>query len=514
MQKDKIGPYKIMSKAGEGAFGIVWMTESSKDNKNYAIKEISKKRMTPQLMENLVREVHISFNLKHKNIIKCYNTLESKNNYYIIFEYCSGGDLEKYMKRLKKIELGDALYFMRQIRDAYRYLLSQNILHRDIKLENILLEDDKNYVVKLSDFGCSKVDPIGTTICGTPKYMALEVMESENNYDYKADLWSIGLCFWELIFGIESFPFSQKSREALKNDIKKSSGANLKFPKLPQLPEVFYEFFRSILNVSPKLRMDANEFVNHPIFDYEPPTESMINAMKNMKINNNNTEDAGNDDARKSLQTTAMTMNTQNGAQVEDDANDGDKTKAFAEIKKFYNTKILEINLIKATCVGLKEYVKAEWDKQYTSYYKCLLIILLKKALVKAEVSFKSLDTGTNSFKLQKFDDFIKCPNEYILLKEDLLEVMNEIKRLDDEIYSQLIHECYTDAFLQEINSTLYMGTNSDAKTKFIGSVWKYIYNKFKSYIEDYEQQKFEKLLLRVSLILKGKVVENLNAFY
>jgi serine/threonine protein kinase len=65
MQKDKIGPYKIISKAGEGAFGIVWMTENTKDNKKYAIKEISKKRMTPQLIENLVREVHISFNLKH-----------------------------------------------------------------------------------------------------------------------------------------------------------------------------------------------------------------------------------------------------------------------------------------------------------------------------------------------------------------------------------------------------------------------------------------------------------------
>lgn len=512
MQKDKIGPYKILSKAGEGAFGIVWMTESTKDNKNYAIKEISKKRMTPQLMENLVREVHISFNLKHKNIIKCYNTLESKNNYYIIFEYCSGGDLEKYMKRQKKIELGEALYFMRQIRDAYRYLLSQNILHRDIKLENILLEDDKDCIVKLSDFGCSKVDPIGTTICGTPKYMALEVMESENNYDYKADLWSLGLCFWELLFGMESFPFSQKSREALKNDIKKSSGPNLRFPSTPNLPDIFYEFFRSILNVSPKLRMDANEFVNHPIFDYEPPTESMINAMKNMKvtpIENTN----GKIDQRNSIQDTNTTIDTQI-TQTNGNTTDGEKTKAFADIKKFYNTKILEINLIKATSVGLKEYVKPEWDKDFTSYYKCLLIILLKKALVKAEVSYKSLDTGINSFKLQTFDDFIKCPNEYVLLKDDLLEAMTEIKKLDDEIYSQLIHECHSEAFLQEINSTLYMGTSGDTKTKFIGSVWKFIYNKFKSYIEDYEMQKFEKLLLRVSIILKGKVVENLNAFY
>jgi len=512
-QKDKIGPYKIISKAGEGAFGIVWMTESSKDNKKYAIKEISKKRMTPQLMQNLVNEVHISFNLKHKNIIKCYNTLESKNNYYIIFEFCSGGDLEKYMKKNKNIELVDALYFMRQIRDAYRYLLSQNILHRDIKLENILLEDDKNLVVKLSDFGCSKVDPIGTTICGTPKYMALEVMESEKNYDYKADLWSIGLCFWELIFGIESFPFSQKSREALKNDIKKFSGPNLRFPELPKLPEIFYEFFKTILNVSPKLRMDANEFINHPIFTYEAPTESMIMAIKKMKVTDDN--DQGESKNDKGLSQTSTTKDSKNGLQVtSEDIKNTDVTKAFAEIKKLYNTKILEVNLIKATAVGLKDYVKDEWEKTYKSYHKCLLIILLKKALVKAEVSHKSLETGTNSFKLQGFDDFINCPNEYVLLKDDLLQAMDDIKKLDDEIYSQIIHECYSEDFLQEINNMLYMGVNSEAKTKFIGKVWKFIYNKYKDYIEDYELPKFEKYLLRVSLILKGKVIENLNVFY
>ena len=194
--------------------------------------------------------------------------------------------------------------------------------------------------------------------------------------------------------------------------------------------------------------------------------------------------------------------------------NDEEKAKAFADITKFYKTKILEINLIKSTAVGLKEYVKPEWSKDYTSYYKCLLIILLKKAVVKADVAYKSLDTGNNSFKLKAFDDFIKCPNEYILLKDDLLEATAEIKKLDDETYSQLIHECHSDTFLQEINSTLYMGTNSETKTKFIGSVWKFIYNKFKNYIEDYELQKFEKLLLRVSIILKGKVIENVDAFY
>lgn len=158
---------------------------------------------------------------------------------------------------------------MNQIKVAYQYLLSESILHRDIKLENILLKSNTSLEIKISDFGCSKIDPCGTTICGTPKYMALELLEGVKNYDYKVDLWSLGLCFWELMFGYGNFPFSLKSRVHLKNDIKKYSGENLKFPKVPKYPDEFYDFFRKILEVSPRLRMDSNEFINHPIFNYK-----------------------------------------------------------------------------------------------------------------------------------------------------------------------------------------------------------------------------------------------------
>ena len=505
MQKEKIGPYKIIKKAGEGAFGIVWLTENSKDKKEYAIKEISKRRMTKKLMENLVREVHISFNLRHKNIIRCHNTLESKNNYYIIFEYCAGGDLEKLMKVKKRLELNDAIYLMRQIRDAYRYLLSQNILHRDIKLENILLEDETSMTVKLSDFGCSKVDPIGTTICGTPKYMALEVMENDNNYNYKADLWSLGLCFWELIFGLEAFPFSQKSREALRSDIKNYSGNNLRFPKLPKLPEMFYDFFKSILLVSPKLRMDSDEFINHPIFDYVQTEESMINSMNG--ISTNDTTKQNKEDINGTSQTEGPDEDAENNEENE-------KAKRIDKIKKFYNTKILEVNLIKGTVDALLEYITEQWEKKFTSTYKCLLIILLKKALVKIDISFKSLESGQNSFKLDHFNEFISYPNEHIMLKDELRSMREKIGGTDDKIYSEMIHECYSEEYLQKINDYLYLGSKTDGKSKFIGNTWKIVYNGYKNHIDDYEQSKFEKVLYRVSIILKGKVLSNLKAFY
>lgn len=79
----------------------------------YAIKQIAKKKMTDQLMENLKREVKISYELNHKGLVKCYNTMESKNNYYIVFEYCSGGDLSNFLESNKKIEPKIALSLMK-----------------------------------------------------------------------------------------------------------------------------------------------------------------------------------------------------------------------------------------------------------------------------------------------------------------------------------------------------------------------------------------------------------------
>ncbi len=109
MQKDRIGKYIKLKKAGEGAFGKVWHVEHSETKKEMAIKQISKKKITEELMENLKREVKISYELTHSNFVKCFNTMESKNNYYIVFEYCSGGDLSKFLEKHQTLEPSIAL---------------------------------------------------------------------------------------------------------------------------------------------------------------------------------------------------------------------------------------------------------------------------------------------------------------------------------------------------------------------------------------------------------------------
>lgn len=486
--KEKIGKYKIIKLAGEGAFGKVFQVEHMENGKEFAIKQISKKNMTDQLMENLRREVKISYELTHESLIKCYNTMESKNNFYIVFEFCSGGDLAEFLKKKKVLDPVTALDIMNQAKTAYKYLMNENVLHRDIKLENILLKSNKDQKIKFSDFGCSKIDPVGTTICGTPKYMALELLDGCKIYDYKVDLWSMGLCFWELLFGYKKFPFSLRSREHLKSDIKNFSGKNLRFPTVPKYPEEFYDFFKRILEVSPRLRMDCDEFLTHPIFNFDGSEAFFKNGgKKSTKLENGDRKDSAEEE----------------------------KEDKFKDVKDHYKSKITEIELIKETTEGMKTSLKKEWPPEFTTKYESLLIILIKKAIHKSDIALSTFSKKKNLFKLDGFEEFMKYPNEYVDLKSDLKENKEKLKTIDKEIYQKLLKDCFKEDYLETLNDCLYRGkADKKKKNAFINNTWKFIYKNYKGLIEDYEKAGFEKNLLKTTTILKGKVLEKIKVFY
>lgn len=510
MQKDKIGKYKVISQAGAGAFGTVWKTTSTEDDKFYAVKEIPKGKMTKQLLENLIREVHISQKLDHKNMIKCFTTMESKNNYYIVFEFCDGGDLAKYLHEVKKMSLPEALHIMRQIRDAYKYLFSENILHRDIKLDNILVSDRDKMLIKISDFGCSKVDPVGSTICGTPKYMALEVMDNTNQYNYKADLWSIGLCCWELVYGPTSFPFSLKSSEGLKNDIKKFSGENLRFPSSPKLPAVFYDFFKSILQLSPQLRMDATDFINHPVFNLEGTEKGIESQMQDLSLKKTSESEPVTVSENDLLAYQPTGINSKPNSNGKPD----DQMTAFANIKKAYNEKILEVKLIKNVIRELKNFIKPDWDKKFLSHYKCLILIIISKGTIKAENAYSTLNEHKNSYKLPLFEEFTECPNECLPLKEEIKQLYDELKKMDDEIYGELINQCFSPQYLEDINNCLYKNANAEAKKAFLAETYQFVKKNGPGLIDEFDKNSFETQMKRTFIILKGEVLQKIEEFH
>lgn len=502
--KEKIGEYKVLAKAGEGSFGKVYEC-LAKDNTHVAIKEIDKSKLNEDLFEKLKTEAKISMDMAHPNIVKCFSTLQSSKNFYLVFEFCAGGDLQKYLKDRGFLELKEALYLMKQIRDAYKYLLGKSIIHRDIKLENILLGSREEANVKLSDFGCSKVDPIGQTYCGTPKYMALEIIEEKTQYNYKADLWAIGLCFWELIFGYNHFPFSTKTIEALKADIKKYNGEHLRFPPKPKLPEIFYSFFKSILNISPDLRMDADQFINHPIFSYDPDKKiedasppPLTKEMKDLSLKGEN-----------ALKDSLKANDSTTGSNSADPA----VAKEVEGVVKAYNEKLLEIKLTHSTVLSLKEYLGKVNDAKMFSYMSGMCLILVNKAMVKAENSINSLTNKKNLYKLDGFDEFIKYPNQFNKFCEDFKDINEKCVHLDREIYAELMNKCYSDEYLQDVKQNLYHKSKSDVQ-HFYKETLAFVQANYKNFFDISARNDLEKQLKKILIILKGKITENLEHFY
>lgn len=186
-------------------------------------------------MELIEKEIEILRKIEHPNIVKLIDIKRTKNNYYLVFEYCEKGDLEKYVYRYYKKGMPEktAQKLMFEMADAVKTLHEQNIVHRDIKLANILLT--KSFVAKLSDFGFAKAQDNSSvlmkTYCGTPITMAPEI-HNHFQYDFKCDIWSLGVICYQLVYNKPPFmPENGGGVQDLIDVIAKST--EVKFPKEP-----------------------------------------------------------------------------------------------------------------------------------------------------------------------------------------------------------------------------------------------------------------------------------------
>ena len=286
---------------GKGGYGKIYLAKNMKDNKEYAIKYISKEKMKSVGVDGSViqREIDVHIRITHPRIIKLYSFLEDKYNYYLALEYAQKGNLYQYIQKKKGISESEAFKYFIQVASAIYFLHKHGYIHRDIKPENILIDD--NFDIKLCDFGwCVSIEKgERTTFCGTYEYMAPEMVNDEF-YDMGIDIWSLGVLLYEMIHGYSPFRahnnFVQDAKSAQVEifvNIK-----NNKYTIDKEMSEECVDLIAKLLTTDTKKRIKIGDIFTHPWVvkkekEYFPLTKKLnstnINKTSNViKMEDNN----------------------------------------------------------------------------------------------------------------------------------------------------------------------------------------------------------------------------------
>ena len=255
--------YKISKKVGEGAFSSVRRIKHRVTGEKRAVKTIHKKSLRTEEEKNMVfNEVSILRSLDHPNIIKLHEYYQDELNYYIITEYCAGGELFERILTQGSITEATAAEYMRQIFSVLIYLEDHGVAHRDIKPENFLLSSaaDDAYL-KFIDFGSSQFYSPGeimTSKVGTPYYIPPEVLRK--SYNYKCDMWSAGVVMYILLCGYP--PFGGNTDQEI---LKKVSVGRFAFPS-PEWDDISFEakdLVEKLLIMDVNRRFDSRQAIAH-----------------------------------------------------------------------------------------------------------------------------------------------------------------------------------------------------------------------------------------------------------
>ncbi len=229
------------------------------------------------IQENMVdqinREIEIMYQLNHPHIIKLYSHFEDNDNFYLIMEYASKGQLYSIIRKHKKLSQIIAKQYMEEIISALQYLHTRNppIIHRDIKPENILIDHEGK--CKLADFGWSNFDngrKNRDSCGGTPEYLAPEMI-NQCGHDKSVDIWALGILLFEMLTGRIPFNYSQ-DRSQLYNSIKV-----LNISWTDDFPYLAKDLVSKILCINPNERLSLEEILNHQWFRDTPSLRPFIN---------------------------------------------------------------------------------------------------------------------------------------------------------------------------------------------------------------------------------------------
>jgi serine/threonine protein kinase len=286
----KIGKYELGITLGTGQFSKVKVGIDTETNKQWAIKIIDKAQLQRQRMEEqLKREIAIMKTLQHDNVVQLHEVMQTGNNIYLVLEVVSGGELFDKIKSSRKLDEATARRYFQNLITGVHYCHSQGIAHRDIKVENLLL--DSNDVLKIADFGLSNLQPANNgavlrTVCGTPHYVSPEVLKEQPYNGFIADAWSCGIVLFVMLAGY--LPFDDENMNSLFNKIERGE-----FRLSRQFTEGASKVISALLTVDPAQRMTIDDVIKNEWFQVgfdpavltkgyaaEPTAEQVDQALK------------------------------------------------------------------------------------------------------------------------------------------------------------------------------------------------------------------------------------------
>lgn len=248
---------------GEGGFARCFQV---KDNGGqiFAAKTIAKRALSEKSQKKLLGEIKIHRSLDHPNVCRFVDCFEDQSNVYILLEICSNGSLMNMLKARKRLTEPEARFYATQIIGAVKYMHSRGVIHRDLKLGNIFLDENMN--AKVGDFGLATVSADGyrrRTICGTPNYIAPEVLDSKTNggHSFEVDIWSIGIIVYTMLVGKP--PFQSKEVETIYQRIRDN---DYSFPVHHPLSAEAQRFIADTLNADPNSRPSLDELMQYDFF--------------------------------------------------------------------------------------------------------------------------------------------------------------------------------------------------------------------------------------------------------
>ncbi|CAA0805901.1 CBL-interacting serine/threonine-protein kinase 3 [Striga hermonthica] len=269
--KRRIGKYEVGRTIGEGTYAKVKFARNSENGQHVAIKILDKDTILKHKMaEQLKREIETMKLIKHPNVVRIYEVMGSKTKIYIVLEFVTGGELFDKIVNHGRMREDEARRYFQQLIDAVDYCHSRGVFHRDLKPENLLLDSAGN--LKVSDFGLSALsqqvsdDGLLHTTCGTPNYVAPEVLNDRGYNGATADLWSCGVILFVLLAGY--LPFDDSN---LMNLYKKISSAEFTCP--PWISFGSMKLIARILDPNPENRITIPDIREDGWFkkDYRPP---------------------------------------------------------------------------------------------------------------------------------------------------------------------------------------------------------------------------------------------------